>query len=79
VPSWALEILKDRGEVERSGAGKKNDPYLYCLFGGQNSLLSQCHPIGEETKPFRPNGHANGLTDAALDTFGGRVVKRAGA
>jgi len=30
-----LEILKDRGEAERTGGGKKKDPYLYCLFDRQ--------------------------------------------
>lgn len=56
-----LEILKDRGEVQRTGAGKKNDPYLYCLFGGQNSLLSQSLPIGKETNFQNRNGHKNGV------------------
>jgi predicted ATP-dependent serine protease len=45
----ALEILKESGKADRSGSGKKGDPYLYCLLNGQNSLLSQCHPIGKET------------------------------
>jgi hypothetical protein len=56
----ALEVLKDRHEAERTGAGKKNDPYLYCLFTGQNSLLSQCPPIGKETNrksEKSENGH----------------------
>jgi hypothetical protein len=45
----ALESLKERGEAERTGGGKKGDPYLYCLFNSHNSLLSQSLPIGEET------------------------------
>ena len=46
----ALESLKERGEAERTGGGRKGDPYLYCLFiNSHNSLLSQSLPIGKET------------------------------
>lgn len=69
----ALEALKGRNEVERSGGGKKNDPFLYCLFGGQNSLLSQCLPIGKETNGHAANSTAGSLVNEALNIFGGKL------
>jgi len=69
----ALETLKDRGEINRTGAGKKGDAYLYCLSDGQNSLLSQSLPIGKETNYPNGKGHASGMVGVALNVFGGRV------
>jgi KaiC/GvpD/RAD55 family RecA-like ATPase len=73
----ALEMFRERGEIERSGAGKKNDTFLYCLFSEQNSLLSQYHPIGKETNQ---NGHGSGKTRSQLvqetaNIFGGRIIQ----
>lgn len=73
----ALETFRERGEIERTGAGKKNDAFLYCLFSEHNSLLSQYHPIGKETNS---NGHGNGkahspLVQAALN-IGGRITRQ---
>jgi hypothetical protein len=66
-----LESLRERGETERTGAGKKNDAFLYCLFSEHNSLLSQYDPIGKETNQ---NGHGNRkgtspIVQAAIDAF----------
>jgi hypothetical protein len=66
-----LEKLKEAKQVERTGAGKKADPHLYCLINGHNSLLSQSHPSGEETKSNGPNG----ITAIdALRLLGGKLV-----
>jgi hypothetical protein len=67
-----LEILKDRGEAERTGGGKKNDPYLYCLFDRQNSLLSECHSRGKETNL---NGRERPMVEEALKIFGGNIAR----
>ena len=68
-----LETLKERGEIERTGSGKKSDVFLYCLISEQNSLLSQYHPVGKETNP---DGHAigKGMAAEALKIFGGQVI-----
>jgi hypothetical protein len=66
----ALETLRERGEIERIGTGKKADAFLYCLIDRQNALLSQYHSIGKATNP---NGHSNAKVQDALNIFGGTI------
>jgi hypothetical protein len=66
----ALEILRERGEIERIGTGKKADAFLYCLIDGQNALLSQYHSIGKATNP---NGHNNAKVQDAINIFDGTI------
>ena len=66
----ALETLRERGEIERIGTGKKADAFLYCLIDGQNALLSQYHSIGKATNP---NGHNNAKVQDAINIFDGTI------
>jgi hypothetical protein len=52
-----LEQLKEKGQAERSGAGKRGDAHLYSLTTVTDSLLAQPLPIRQATNRRPRNGH----------------------